>query len=81
MTIHVVSATEASRNLSEILNKVHYQGQSFEVKRGKEVIARKLPAAASLSKRKIGVLKGKVKIAKDFDAPLPDDLFYPAEDK
>lgn len=44
MQYHVISATEASRSLSNILNKVHYQGQSFEVKRGREVIAKIIPA-------------------------------------
>jgi len=44
MQYHIISATEASRSLSDILNKVHYQGQSFEVKRGREVIAKIIPA-------------------------------------
>lgn len=44
MQSHIISATEASRSLSSILNKVHYQGQSFEIRRGKEVIAKIVPA-------------------------------------
>lgn len=43
----VITATEANRNLSNILNMVHYQHQSFDIKRGKEVIARIIPAAPS----------------------------------
>ena len=43
MSIHVISATDASRSMSNILNKVHYQGQSFEIKRGREVIAKIVP--------------------------------------
>src|SRR5438105_3591700 len=43
MNTHTVTATEANRTLSDILNKVHYQGQTFEIKRGKEIIAKIVP--------------------------------------
>jgi hypothetical protein len=33
-----------------------------------------VPAAAEKPSRKLGTLKGKVWMADDFDAPLPDDL-------
>lgn len=46
MSIQRISATEASRSLSTILNKVHYQGESYEIKRGKEIIARIIPATS-----------------------------------
>ena len=39
-----INATEAARNFSEILNRVKYQGQSFEIKRGREIVARIVPA-------------------------------------
>jgi antitoxin (DNA-binding transcriptional repressor) of toxin-antitoxin stability system len=39
-----ISATEASRNFSDILNRAQYRGESFEVVRGGEVIARIEPA-------------------------------------
>ncbi len=45
MSHHTVSVTQASRSFSELLNKVHYQGESFDIKRGKNVIARLMPAA------------------------------------
>lgn len=56
MQYHVISATEASRSLSEILNKVHYQGQSFEVKRGREVIAKIIPVEVNRKILKISEL-------------------------
>lgn len=40
---HIISATEASRSLSDILNKVCYQKQSFNIKRGKKIIAQIIP--------------------------------------
>jgi antitoxin (DNA-binding transcriptional repressor) of toxin-antitoxin stability system len=42
-----VSATEAARNFSEIMNRVKYQGHSFDVTRGNETIARILPAGTT----------------------------------
>jgi len=42
-----ISATAAARGFSEVLNRVKYQGTSFEVERGSEVIARIVPAKAS----------------------------------
>lgn len=35
-----ISATEASRNFSDILNRAQYRGEIFEVERGGEVVAR-----------------------------------------
>lgn len=34
-----ITATELARNLSDILNRVRYKGESFEVTRGGETIA------------------------------------------
>ncbi len=39
-----VTATEAARQFSELMNRVKYQGQSFEVIRGNEIVARIVPA-------------------------------------
>ena len=35
-----VTATELARNLSDFLNRVRYQGESFGVIRGRELVAR-----------------------------------------
>ena len=42
-----VTATEAARQFSELINRVKYKGQSFEIVRGNEVVARILPADPS----------------------------------
>ncbi|HEX4045580.1 MAG TPA: antitoxin [Gammaproteobacteria bacterium] len=47
MSIHIVTATEASRSFSNILNKVHYQGESYEIRRGKEIIAKIIPVTST----------------------------------
>ncbi len=42
-----ISVTSAARNFSELLNRVAYQGASFELKRGGKSIARLLPAGSA----------------------------------
>lgn len=41
-----ISATEAARSFSEVLNQVQFRDTSFSIERGKKVIARLVPAAA-----------------------------------
>lgn len=43
-----VSATEASRNFSELLNRVRYRGEIFVVTRGGQAICELRPAATTL---------------------------------
>jgi antitoxin (DNA-binding transcriptional repressor) of toxin-antitoxin stability system len=40
-----ISATQAARNFSDLINRVRYQGTSFEIERGNEVIAQIVPAS------------------------------------
>ncbi len=39
-----ISATEAARSLSDLLNRVRYRGESFVVERGGEAVCRIIPA-------------------------------------
>jgi antitoxin (DNA-binding transcriptional repressor) of toxin-antitoxin stability system len=57
MPTHIISATEASRKLSIILNKVHYQGEHYEIKRGKEIIAQIIPVSHKNPSIKVRELK------------------------
>ena len=40
-----ISATEAARSFSEVLNHVQYRDASFSIERGKKVVARLVPPA------------------------------------
>ena len=42
-----VTLTEFSRGLSGFLNQVQYRGQSFSIRRGKNVVARVSPAGVA----------------------------------
>lgn len=39
-----ITATEAARNFSDLLNQVRYRSIEFDIVRGKEVVARVVPA-------------------------------------
>ena len=67
---HTISATEVSRTLSHILNKVHYQGESYEIKRGKEIIAKIIPATSKKSILKVSELN---KLLKHFSSLEKND--------
>ena len=46
MVAKTITATDAARRLSDVLNQVRYQGAEFDIVRGKEVVARLVPAVA-----------------------------------
>jgi antitoxin (DNA-binding transcriptional repressor) of toxin-antitoxin stability system len=39
-----ITATEIARSFSDVLNQVRYQGTEFDIVRGKDVVARLVPA-------------------------------------
>jgi len=67
-----VSATEAARRFSDLLNRVRYRGESFEVVRGGEVIARLVPASQPRATvTDLFALLGRLRTP---DAAMADDL-------
>ena len=70
--MRVVNIHEAKTHFSKLLDSVMHGNEVVITKAGKPV-ARLCPMEAN-RKCRFGVLKGKVKIAHDFDAPLPDDI-------
>ena len=44
-------------------------------------VARLVPATASAAPRRPGLMKGRIRVSKDFDAPLPDDVLAAFEGK
>ena len=47
------------------------RGEEIVIARDGRPLARLVPLAAPRRRRRLGLLKGKIKIAADFDAPLP----------
>ena len=51
-----ISATEAARRFSELLNRVRYRNESFVVKRGGEPICEIVPIQPTISGRELAEL-------------------------
>ena len=61
-----ISATEASRNFSDILNRAQYRGESFEVMRAGEVVARIEPPG--MAKMTLGEILDRIDLGPGLDA-------------
>lgn len=70
--MRTVNIHEAKTHFSKLIDLVRCGDEIVIAMAGRPVA--KLVPLARKPKRKFGVLKGKIKIARDFDAPLPDDI-------
>jgi prevent-host-death family protein len=68
-----VNIHEAKTNLSRLVDQVSGGAEIVIAKAGKPV-AKLVPIGRDGRVRKPGFLKGKIKIAADFDAPLPAEV-------
>jgi len=69
-----VNMHEAKTNLSQLNEKV-IAGEEIVIARAGQPVARLVRYVPRRGKRKLGVLKGRMRIADDFDAELPASLF------
>jgi prevent-host-death family protein len=67
-----VNIYEAKTHFSKLVDYVVHGNEIIIAMAGKPVAI--LGPIKSKPKLRFGVLKGKIKVAKDFDAPLPDNL-------
>ena len=68
----VVNVHEAKTHLSRILDRVS-AGEEIVIAKAGKPVARLVPVAATAIARVPGTYAGKIRIADDFQAPLPDD--------
>jgi prevent-host-death family protein len=76
-----VNIHEAKTHLSRLLQRVA-EGEEVIIARAGVPIARLVPVEPKKTTRPLGMDRGRIWIADDFDAPLPDDLlkeFYGGE--
>jgi prevent-host-death family protein len=71
--MQTVNIHDAKTHFSRLVDAAANGEEIIIVKAGKPA-ARLGPVRPERTPRRFGGLKGKVKIADDFDAPLPDDL-------
>ena len=75
--VETVSLYEAKTRLSHLVDRA-LRGDEVVITRHGRPVARLVPARPVRSPRKLGALKGKIRVRAGFDAPLPDgvlDLF------
>jgi prevent-host-death family protein len=71
--MRTVNIHDAKSQFSKLIEAVK-QGEEIVIAKGGKPVAMLVPMSAQKLVRQPGAMKGKIKIAADFDAPLPDDL-------
>jgi len=71
--VATVSIYEAKTRLSHLVDRA-LEGDEVVITRHGRPVARLVPARAPRARRKLGALRGRIRVAEGFDAPLPDDL-------
>lgn len=75
----IVNIFQAKTQLSKLIEMAE-QGQDVVIARAGKPVARLTGLAPEKKAIRYGVLKGQVRIAADFDAPLPPDVLESFED-
>jgi prevent-host-death family protein len=73
MATEAVNIYEAKTKLSQLVDKAA-AGEDVVVSRNGKPLARITRLEPPRRRIRFGVLKGKIRIARDFDAPLPDEV-------
>ncbi len=68
-----VNLYDAKTQLSRLVERAA-AGEEIVIAKGGRPLARLVPLARRMAPRELGFLAGRVRVAPDFDAPLPDDL-------
>jgi prevent-host-death family protein len=71
--MHTVNIHEAKTQFSKLIEAVT-QGEEIVIAKAGKPAAMLVPVRRQSPVRTPGAMKGKIHIAADFDAPLPDDL-------
>jgi prevent-host-death family protein len=69
----IINIHDAKTHLSRIVDDVAAGAEVVIAKAGKPM-ARLVPLAGIPRPKRLGLLKGRIKVSDDFNAPLPDDL-------
>jgi prevent-host-death family protein len=78
----IVNIHEAKTHLSRLLENVEH-GEEVVIARAGKPIVKLVPFAEGSRRRVGGLMRGKVWMSEDFDAPLPEDVqrLFEGEDK
>jgi prevent-host-death family protein len=68
-----VNIHEAKTHFSRLVERAA-KGEEIVIARAGRPLARLMPLASPTRPRRPGLLKGRIRISKNFDAPLPRDI-------
>jgi prevent-host-death family protein len=68
-----VNIHAAKTNLSRLIEEV-VEGEEVVIAKAGRPVARLVPIGKAPGKRTLGILKGKLRVPHDFDAPLPAEV-------
>lgn len=68
-----INVYAAKTQLSRLIDRAE-AGEEVVITRHGRPVARLVPVESRSKPRKLGILAGKIRIASDFDAPLPDEI-------
>jgi prevent-host-death family protein len=68
-----VNIHEAKTHLSRLVDEAA-QGREIVIAKAGRPVARLVPLAAGARKKRLGLLKGRIKVPAGFDAPLPPEV-------
>ncbi len=80
MSDPTVSISEAKMHLSRLVDRAA-AGEEIVISRRGKPVARLTPLAAGPQTVRFGVLKGRIDVAGDFDAPLPKEVLETFRDE
>lgn len=69
----IINVHEAKTNFSQLLRRVG-KGEEIVIAKAGKPVARLVPIASLAGKRVPGSAKDEVKVARDFDDPLPGEI-------
>lgn len=75
-----VNVSTAKTQLSRLID-LAMAGQEIVITRHGRPVARLIGAEAMLAPRKLGLMRGRIRIGEDFDAPLPEAILRSFEGK
>ncbi len=78
--MRTINIHEAKTHLSRLVEEVS-AGEELTIAKAGKPLARLVPIKPPKRERQPGFLKGKIRIASDFDAPLPNELLDAFEGK
>lgn len=68
-----VNLYEAKTRLSELVNAAH-EGETIVIAKSGRALATLGPLHARKKPIRLGLMKGRIRVSADFDAPLPEDI-------